>query len=542
MKTNKLFFGDCLDILKALPDEYCDLVYLDPPFNSNATYNLLFASPSGKNAKAQIEAFDDTWHWGEQSAREFRDIQQNASTDVSNMLVALVDLLGTNDVSAYLIMISNRLIQTKRVLKETGSIYLHCDPNASHYLKIVLDGIFGTKHFRNEIIWKRTNAKSNMKNRMPTNHDIIFYYTKSTNYTFNQNALFIPYDENNLPEKTKQKYNQIDSNGRRYQLWSLNSPSHDRPNLTYEFLGFTKVWRWTKEKMEKAYKEGIVVQSSPGAIPRQKRYLDEQKGIPIDDVWTDINPLNSQAQERLGYPTQKPLALLDRIILASTKKGDVVLDPFCGCGTAIHSAEKNKRTWIGVDITHLAISLIEKRIKDAFSNSKFEIIGTPKDYESAIDLAKRDKYQFQWWACSLIGAQPYKGKRKGADGGIDGQIFFDDGEIKKILVSVKGGMNISVPMIRDLIGTIENNKADIGIFITLKSPTKPMKIEAVNAGYYESKYFPKKDFPRIQILTIEGILNGTERAVFPDSMQSEYNFKKAKREKIDNSIQKNLNF
>lgn len=516
--------------MRALPEECCDLIYLDPPFNSNATYNLLFASPTGDQARAQIEAFDDTWHWGEQSAREFRDIQKTAPTDVSNMLVALVDFLGTNDVTAYLTMMTSRLLEIRRLMKDTASIYLHCDPSASHYLKVILDGIFGAENFRNEIIWKRTTAKSLMTKRMPSNHDIIFYYTKTSKYIFNQEALYTPYDEENLPETTKSKYSNRDPDGRRYTLDNLTNPNSNRPNLTYEFLGVTKVWRWTRERMEEAYKNGIVVQSKPGAVPRMKRYLDEQKGIPIDDVWTDINPLNSQAQERLGYPTQKPLALLDRIILTSTNEGDVVLDPFCGCGTAVHSAQKNRRDWMGIDITHLAISLIERRLRDAFPECKFDTLGTPKDFESAADLAERDKYQFQWWALSLIGAQPYKDKKKGADGGIDGQIFFDDGSLRKILVSVKGGMNVSVSMIRDLIGTIKNNKADIGIFLTLAKPTKPMVVEALNAGFYESEHYSNKEYPRIQILTIEGLMNGTERAVYPDLTQGVYNFKKAQKE------------
>lgn len=516
--------------MRALPGECCDLIYLDPPFNSNATYNLLFASPSGDQARAQIEAFDDTWHWGEQSAREFRDIQKTAPTDVSDMLVALIDFLGTNDLTAYLTMMTSRLLEVRRIMKDSASIYLHCDPSASHYLKVILDGIFGASNFRNEIIWKRTASKSLQKKRMPSNHDIILYYTKTEDYTFNKDALYEAYNEEDLPEKTKQKYSSKDDDGRRYQLTSLINPSNDRPNLTYEFLGVTRVWRWTKERMEEAYKNGIVVQTKPGAVPRMKRFLDEQKGMAIDDVWTDISPLNSQAQERLGYPTQKPLALLDRIILASTNEGDVVLDPFCGCGTAVHSAQKNRRNWFGIDITHLAVSLIERRLKDAFPNCNFETLGTPKDFDSAADLADRDKYQFQWWALSLIGAQPYKDKKKGADGGIDGQIYFDDGSLRKILVSVKGGKNVSVSMIRDLIGTIENNKAEIGIFLTLAKPTKPMLVEAVNAGFYESEHFPNKEFPRIQILTIEGLMNGVERAVYPDLTQGAYNFKKAQKE------------
>lgn len=539
--TNKLFFGDCLDVMRTLPDECCDLIYLDPPFNSNATYNLLFASPAGDQARAQIEAFDDTWHWGEQSAREFRDIQKTAPTDVSNMLVALIDFLGTNDATAYLTMMTSRLLEIKRLMKDTASIYLHCDPSASHYLKVILDGIFGGDNFRNEIVWKRTTAKSLMTKRMPSNHDIIFYYTKTSKYIFNQEALYTPYDEGDLPETTKSKYGNKDLDGRRYTLGDLTNPNNNRPNLTYEFLGVTKVWRWTKDRMEAAYKQGLIVQSKEGAVPRMKRYLDEQKGIPIDDVWIDINPLNSQAQERLGYPTQKPLALLDRIILTSTNEGDIILDPFCGCGTAVHSAQKNKRDWMGIDITHLAISLIERRLRDAFPECKFDTLGTPKDFASAANLAERDKYQFQWWALSLIDAQPYKDKKKGADGGIDGQIFFDDdGSLRKILVSVKGGTNISVSMIRDLIGTTKNNKADIGIFLTLAKPTKPMVVEALNAGFYESEFYPNKEFPRIQILTIEGLMNGTERAVYPDLTKGAYNFKKAQKE-TDAITQQTLN-
>jgi len=528
--SNKLFFGDCLDVMKTLPEECCDLIYLDPPFNSNSTYNLLFSSPTGDQARAQIEAFDDTWHWGAQSAREFKDIQKTAPTDVSNMLVSLVDFLGTNDITAYLTMMTNRLLEIRRLMKESASIYLHCDPSASHYLKVILDGIFGAENFRNEIVWRRNAAKGQQTTRFASNHDIILFYTKSSDYYFNTDKALSPYDLENLDEKTLSQYNKIDEDGRRYQLTSLLNPNPNRPNLTYEFLGIERVWRWTKERMEEAYSQGLVVQTKPGTVPRYKRYLDEQRGRLFDDLWTDIQPIHSKSVERLGYPTQKPIELLDRIIEVSCPEDGCILDPFCGCGTSVYSAQKNKREWMGIDITHLAVSLIERRLRDAFPDSKFETLGTPKDYESAANLAERDKYQFQWWSLSLIGAQPYKDKKKGADGGIDGQIFFDDDGIRKILVSVKGGMNVSVAMIRDLIGTIRNNKADIGIFLTLAKPTKPMIVEALNAGFYESELFPNKEFPRIQILSIEGLMNGTERAVYPDLSQGGYNFKKAQKE------------
>lgn len=534
--TNQLYFGDCLEVMKTLPAESVDLVYLDPPFNSNAKYNILFKSPTGDQARAQIEAFDDTWHWGDQSESEFRDIQRSAPSDVSNMLVSLIDFLGKNDVTAYLTMMTSRLLEIRRLMKDTASVYLHCDPTASHYLKIILDGVFGVDNFRNEIVWRRNAAKGQQTIRYASNHDIIFFYTKSDTYFFDRDKALVPYDLDNLDEDTLSQYNLIDDEGRRYQLTSLTNPNSDRPNLTYEFLGVERVWRWTRERMEDALRDGLIVQTKPGNVPRYKRYLDQQRGKLLDDLWTDIRPLSSRSAERLGYPTQKPTELLDRIIDVSCPHDGIVLDPFCGCGTTIHSAQKNRRNWIGIDITHLAITLIEQRLSDAFPGCPFEIHGTPRDLESASDLAERDKYQFQWWALSLIGAQPYGDKKKGADGGIDGQILFEDGSIRKILVSVKGGANVSVAMIRDLIGTVKNNKADIGIFITLAKPTRPMLLEALNAGYYESKHFPNREFRRIQILTIEGLLNGTERANYPDLAQGGYNFAKAPKE-TDTGVQ-----
>jgi hypothetical protein len=273
---------------------------------------------------------------------------------------------------------------------------------------------------------------------------------------------------------------------------------------------------------------GIVVPKEGEGIPRFKRYLDEQEGIPVDDFWDDIELVSGA--ERLGYPTQKPLALLERIIQASSNEGDLVLDPFCGCGTAVHAAEKLKRYWIGIDITHLAISLIEKRLRDAFPNIEFKVIGAPEDFAGAEDLAKRDKYQFQWWACSLVNAQPYQGKKKGADRGIDGLIFFrdDNQPPKKIVVSVKGGEAVHVQMIRDLRGVMEREKAEIGLFVTLADPTQPMVGEAASAGLYHSEAY-NQDWPRMQILTIKGLLNKTERAQYIN-VDTGVGFKKAKRE------------
>ncbi|MCL2022189.1 MAG: site-specific DNA-methyltransferase, partial [Betaproteobacteria bacterium] len=445
-RQNSLYFGDNIDVLReTIRDESVDLVYLDPPFNSSRDYNVLFASPKNEKSDAQITAFKDTWYWGEQAEREFGEIVRSDNAHVAEMIQALRRFMGENDMMAYLTMMANRLLELHRVLKPTGSLYLHCDPTASHYLKIVLDAVFGISNFRNEISWRRSQPKSHTTVNFSNCRDIIFRYSKSEQVIFNK-----VYGEHN-PDYIRKFYRYTDDNGRRFQLDNLTNPNKNRPNLTYEFLGVTRVWRWTKKRMEEAYQDGLIFQSKPGAVPRLKRYLDEMSGQPITDDWSDIEHLHASNAEALGYPTQKPLALLERIISASSNKGDVVLDPFCGCGTAVHAAEKLGRKWIGIDITHLAISLIEKRLKDAFPGIGFDVHGTPRDIEGARDLARRDKYQFQWWACSLVNAQPYQGRKKGADGGIDGLIYFQD-ELKgykKIVVSVKGGENVSVAMVRD---------------------------------------------------------------------------------------------
>lgn len=264
--------------------------------------------------------------------------------------------------------------------------------------------------------------------------------------------------------------------------------------------------------MQRAYDKGLIIQSKPGAVPAYKRYLDEMSGQPVTDDWDDIEHLHGTSGESLGYPTQKPLALLERIISVSSNPGDIVLDPFCGCGTAIHAAQRLDRKWVGIDITHLAISLIERRLKDAFPGISFEVHGTPKDIDGARDLAQRDKYQFQWWAVSLVEAQPYAGKKKGADSGIDGLIYFRSGAkiTERAIVSVKGGENVSVPMIRDLKGVMDREKAPIGVFLTLVSPTRPMEKEAASAGFYE---LGGRRYPRLQIITIEQALGGMKPAI-----------------------------
>lgn len=514
LETGVLYYGDNLPILREhIPDESVDLVYLDPPFNSNRSYNVLFKDESGRHSEAQIEAFEDTWHWSETAEQTYTELWIHGPGEVPKTIRALHELVGTNQVMAYLVMMAARLVELHRVLKPSGSIYLHCDPTASHYLKILMDAVFGPTNFRNEIVWRRTPSKGLMSRRLARNHDIILSYQMSDTATWNTDAVFTPYDPDNLDEKTASKYTHRDENGRLYELKDLTNPNPDRPNLTYEFLGVMKVWRWTKERMQAAYDVGLVVQPRPGAVPRYKRYLDEQRGKPLGDVWTDIGPLNSQAKERLGYPTQKPEALLERIIHLTTNQGDVILDPFCGCGTTIAAAQRLGRRWIGIDITHLSISLLKSRLADMFSEVDYEVIGEPKDLSAAHRLALDNRYQFQWWALSLVCARPLGGKagskkgKKGADRGIDGVINFVDAKPGRVLVQVKSG-HVKSGDIRDLRGTVERENAPIGVFITLEESTAPMRKEAVSAGFYYSPGWGR-NYPRIQILTIEELLHGS---------------------------------
>ena len=531
IEMNTLFFGDCLNMIRdQLAADSVDLIYLDPPFNSNRDYNLLFKTPKGHAVDAQINAFDDTWPWGPQAEAEFDRILHQANTEATEVMQSLRRFLRENDLLAYLTMMASRLLELHRVLKSTGSLYLHCDPTASHYLKIVLDAIFGKENFRNEIIWKRTTSHGDAKHGFSHVTDTILFYVKSQQAKWNPQ--YQPYSASYLASH----YTHKDDNGRIYRLDNIiRSRSMGlRPNLSYAYKNFTPEfgWRVKKEKLEELDRMGKLYWSKT-ATPYLVRYLDEQKGELTDNLWNDIFPVNSQAAERLGYPTQKPLALLERIIQASSREGDVVLDPFCGCGTAVHAAHKLGRNWIGIDITHLAIGVIKQRLHNAFPGIVFAVEGAPKDLASAQDLAKRNKYQFQWWACWLVKAQPYQGKKKGADSGIDGLIYFrdDDGLAKKIIVSVKGGDNINVGMIRDLKGVLDREKAQLGLFVTLTSPTHPMLKEAVTGGYYESPHFGQ--YPRIQVLTIEGLLAGTERPLYPDLSRGGETFKSAKVENLN---------
>ncbi len=468
---NTLYYGDNLVWLrdkKYFPDEFVDLIYLDPPFNSKADYNLLFKEPnSDDKSQAQIKAFDDTWHWdSEASEIALNELAKNMPQIAEFIYWLSHQGKSYQSMSAYLSMISVRLMELHRILKYTGSLYLHCDPTASHYLKIILDQIFGEKCFRNEIVWHYSGWNKIMKSNFESRHDVIFFYSKSDNFTFNSYS--VPWSN---PEEYVKKRKQkllYDKNGRPYVL------------------------------------------SDAGGGQRVERYIDDamKYGIPVDDVW-DIDKLNNSSKERLGYPTQKPCALLERIISASSNEGDIVLDPFCGCGTTIDAAQKLNRQWLGIDVTWLAIDLVEKRLKQAHKEKitgTYQIKGNPIDLSDARALAKKSKKEFEIWAISLVGAHPRE-----HDGGVDGIFGFveKDRKPRTIIVQVKGGETLAPTIVRDLRGTLENENAAIALLITLVEPTSGMREFAVHSPRYISELWGK-EYPCIQIRTIEELLNGNE--------------------------------
>lgn len=485
---NTLYYGDNLDILKSyIKDESIDLIYLDPPFNSNATYNVLFAEQDGTRAAAQIKAFGDTWTWDQSAARSYQETVE-VGGKVSQTMQAFRMTLGDNDMLAYLAMMAPRLIELQRVLKSTGSIFLHCDPTASHYLKLLMDAIFHSSNFRNEIIWHYKFRMMHSRRIFSRKHDVILFYAKTDAAEIDTLRVAEAWEHDDIIKTRKQAIYK-DEKGREW-IWMPGGRGHSK---------------------------------------NKKKYLDEimAEGKALDDVW-DIGVISSSAKERLGYPTQKPEVLLERIVKASSNEGDTILDPFCGCGTTIAVAERLKRRWIGIDITHLAITLMKHRLKDTFGDQvKYQVIGEPVSVPDAEELAKSDQYQFQWWALGLVDARPVE-KKKGADKGIDGRLYFHDegegGKTKQVILSVKSG-HTSIVHLRDLRGVVDREKAEIGVLITMQDPTKPMRTEAAGAGFYRSPGW-NEDYPKLQILTIEELLGG-KRIKMPPIHQVSRTFKKA---------------
>lgn len=507
--SRMLYYGDNLEVLELhVKDESVDLVYLDPPFNSQRDYNAFFAERDGSRAAAQILAFGDTWQWDQASATAYENLIESAPAEVAQVMRAFREFLGPSDMMAYLAMMAPRLVALHRVLKPTGSLFLHCDPTASHYLKLLLDAIFGPVNFRSEIIWQRTTNTGSSKakaKRFSTDHDTILFYAKDR-----RQAKFIPQYRPFTPEYIRQYYIYDDDDGRGpYQVQALKT--------------------YSTERLEKLKQENRIVPGK-GRVIRFKDYLKGKKGVAMNDIWTDIEPVNSNAKEKLGYPTQKPEALLERIINATTERGDVVLDPFCGCGTSVVAAQRLGREWIGIDITHLAINLIRRRLNDTFgSEMGLKVVGEPVSLSGAEELAGTDPYQFQWWALGLCHARPQE-KKKGRDRGIDGRLYFHDepgnGKTKQIIFSVKAGKT-GPTHVRDLVGVIGREKAQIGVFICLQQPTVEMRKEAAEAGFYTSPWNGMK-YARLQIIPVEDLLAG-KRVEYPALTGGNQTFKAAPR-------------
>jgi site-specific DNA-methyltransferase (adenine-specific) len=509
--SGALFYGDNLDVLRRhVADESVDLVYLDPPFNSNANYNVLFAEQDGSRSASQIKAFEDTWRWDQGAARAFEEVVE-AGGEVSATMRAFRTILNESNMLAYLAMMAPRLVELHRALKATGSLYLHCDPTASHYLKILLDAVFGPKGFRNEVVWKRTSAHNDAK-RFGRIHDALLYYVKDPRKA-RFTRQYRPYDPAYIEAEWRR-----DSNGRWFKLENLTAPLRGSKGQ-FVFHGRTpgpnRMWRFNEKGMEKLWDEGRVKTDKAGVPLRRGHlvYLEDMPGVPLQDMWDDIPRIGNTARERLGYPTQKPEALLERIIESSSEEGDVVLDPFCGCGTTIASAEKLNRHWIGIDVTYQATNLIKSRLLDAFGDTvPYTVIGEPTTTEDARKLAKEDPDQFEAWALGLVGARN-AAKKKGRDGGIDGRFLFHEkpgGKTRQTLISVKSGKT-GVGHVRDLWAVIEREKSEMGLLITMREPTKPMRTEAARAGFYHSGSEGVGTWgkhPRLQLLTIDELLDG----------------------------------
>jgi site-specific DNA-methyltransferase (adenine-specific) len=561
--TNHLYYGDNLKVLREqIADGSVDLIYLDPPFNSNASYNVLFRSPTGDQSAAQIEAFDDTWHWGDEAEAAFQEVRRSGHTDAATMLEAMRSFLGMNDMMAYLAMMAVRLVELHRALKPTGSLYLHCDPTASHYLKILLDAVFGKDAYKNEVIWRRTGSHNSTKRFGPI-HDVIHFVTKSNKYLFRRQTR--PYMRGHVEKafvkegeryRTNYSGNILTGSGTRNGLsgrpwkgfdptakgrhWAL--PSKLLEGIEHEFEGLNQT-----ECFDKLYEMGAITIQEGDEWPRYQRYITDRDGQYLSDIWAyqpytegtvfgtdagiddDVRWMGSKDGDRLGYPTQKPVTLLERILNASSNPGDVVLDPFCGCGTTVHAAEKLGRQWIGIDVTHLAIGLIEKRLRDAFPAVAYKLHGVPADIDGARRFFADDdqtKKEFEKWAVSLIGAQPWRAGKKGADGGIDGILPF--GTTEKAVVSVKGGKDRQRNHIDQLKAVVDRERAQIGVFLTLEEPTKPMLAEAAGAGQYVAEGY-ENAVPKIQIVTIEEAMKLRDRAVQVPLRRADV-FRKAARE------------
>lgn len=519
------YYGDNLHVMREwIGDETVDLIYLDPPFNSKRTYNMLFKEHDASPSEAQRRAFDDYWTWGREAEDAYEAVlrprrRTHVPARLSSTIEMLRGVLRESDMMAYLAMMALRLVEMRRVLRANGSLYLHCDPTASHYLKLVLDALFGPENFFAEIVWRRYGAHGDA-HRYGAVHDTILYYGKTQEAVFNKQ--FVPY----TAEYAESRFRHVDENGRRYQEQNLSSPN-PRPNLTYPYTASNGVtyqphrngWKCEPERMRQLDEEGrLHYPKNPKGRLRLKMYLDECHGVPVQDLWTDID-LPSSSKERLGYPTQKPVALLERIIASSSNPGDVVLDPFCGCGTTVEAAQRLGRKWIGIDVTHLAVSVLRRRLETKFPDLKFRVRGEPEDVESARALAHANRFEFQAWIVDKVGGIPMdvpkekKVAKAGGDGGVDGYVLFRDdpkaARSKRMVLSVKSDANPTPDMVREVVGTMHLTSADAGALLLLEEPSQGMLAKALAAGRYSSEVFaPNEKYDKIQILSVAEIFAG----------------------------------
>ena len=456
MDDNALYYGDCLDWMREWPDESIDLVYLDPPFNSNADYNIIFGS--GEDAPAQVRGFADTWKWDAAAAERVARLENALNHPLHATATGLRALLGPSGMLAYLTYMGERLVEMRRLLKPTGGIYLHCDPTASHYLKAIMDAIFGHASFRNEIVWSYRRWSVASFRGFQRMHDTILYYMKD--------------------------------------------PARGVHNVEYEPASESYLRRFGGGSNRK----------DPDNPTRVIPVDEPTRGMPRRDVWSDIGIIAGNSRERVGYPTQKPLALLERIVAASSNPGDLVLDPFCGCGTAVVAAHNLERRWIGIDISATAMDIIQRRMKPA--GIEAETYGIPRDLPSARRLAGERPHDFEAWAVSAIpGLAP--NERRGGDGGIDGRGRIldapDGGGSRLVLAQVKGGRGFVLDQFRAFLRVLDREGAALGVYVTLDPVTSPSALAeaaglgevAVGAGRY----------PRAQLWSIADHFEGRAPAL-----------------------------
>jgi site-specific DNA-methyltransferase (adenine-specific) len=528
--NNTLFYGDNLEVLrKYIKDETIDLCYIDPPFNSKRNYNQIYNNIGGED-HAQAQAFIDTWIWDQDASTGHIEIQANEmgrfTPQAVDLITGLEKVLKKGSLLAYLVSMTLRITEIQRVLKDTGSFYLHCDPTASHYLKLVLDAIFIAKggDYKNEIIWPRTNSHNIASKYFSRVQDTIFFYTKTDKYTWNP-----PYTDYS-PQQLK-RYTRDPETGRMVTGQDLTMTGNAHRNFTWR--GTTpppqRGWGFQLEQLEELWTQGMILKKQDGTprLDGRKVFLDEKKGKPLGSIWDDIERIGNTSGERLGYPTQKPEALLERIIAASTNEGDTILDTYCGCGTTVAVAQRLKRKWIGIDITYQSISLILRRLESQYGKDVLTNIilnGIPQDMASARALAlKQDdrvRKEFEKWAVlTYSNNRAIINDKKGGDKGIDGTGFFltNRDTNAKVVFQVKSG-NVGRGDISKFNNDRTREGAELGIFLTLQPPTQGMKDEASAAGFYEHTLMGRT-YPHIQVVTIQEIVEQNKRLDIPMSLE-----------------------